>query len=155
MSSAGSGAPSPWRRWQAGVLAASLVLNGFLVGMVAVDWLRPHRGGSLTGERAVRFELRRFEQHLPSAAIDAIAAELRPLAPDLDARIERMRVVRAEIMALAAEPQPDRAALDEQLAALRAEAEAMQADVQRRTYDALLKLPADQRTGLAAAAGMP
>ena len=52
-------------------------------------------------------------------------------------------------MRLAAAPDPDRAAIDERLAALRAEATAMQEAVQQATYDALLKLPAEERAALA------
>ena len=53
---------------------------------------------------------------------------------------------------MAAEPQPDRAAIDARLAALRAEAQALQEEVQRATYDALLKLPPETRAGLASEA---
>jgi hypothetical protein len=63
--------------------------------------------------------------------------------------VDRLREIREEINRLAAEPRPDRAAIDERLAALRAEAEAMQAEVQRATFDAILKLPPEARASLA------
>lgn len=134
------------KRWPA-LLVASLVLNGFLVGMFAVDWLKPHRGG-FTGERFVRIELRRLDDHLPKAAADEVAAELAPLAPQVDERIARIREIRAEIMRLAAAATPDRAALDAKLAELRAESAAMQEVVQKATYDSLLGLPAEDRARL-------
>ena len=62
-----------------------------------------------------------------------------------------MRAIRAEVMRLAAAPEPDRAALDERLAALRAAAAAMQETVQKATYDALLALPPADRARLAEA----
>jgi hypothetical protein len=58
------------RRWPAFALAASLILNGFLLGMIAVDWLKPRRG--FTGERFAGFELRRFDERLPRDAVDQI-----------------------------------------------------------------------------------
>jgi uncharacterized membrane protein len=135
------------RRWPAVALVASLVLNGFLVGMFAADALKPHRGFS--GERFARFELRRFDDRLSKGAVDQIAAALQPLGPQLEEQLTRVRAIRAEIMRLAAAPVPDRAALDAKLAALRAETAAMQEAVQRATYDALLGLPAEERTHLA------
>jgi uncharacterized membrane protein len=135
------------RRWPALALVASLVLNGFLGGMILADWMKPHRG--FTGERMAGFELRRFDERLSEQAVETIAAELRPLAPELDERIKRVRAIREEIMRLAAQPEPDGDAIDGRLAELRSEAAAMQEEVQRATYNALLRLSAGERAGLA------
>jgi hypothetical protein len=135
------------RRWPAIALVASLLLNGFLLGMLAVDYLRPHKG--FTGERMLRFELRRLDDRLPEEAAARIAAELQPLVPAMDAHLDRLRAIRAEIRRLAAAPAPDRAAIDERLAALRTESARIQEEVQRATYEALLKLPPETRAGLA------
>ena len=135
------------RRWPAIALVASLVLNGFLAGMVAVDWLKPRRGFS--GERAAGFELRRLDDRLSKDAVARIETELAPLASRLDERIQRLRALREEVMQLAAASEPDRAAIDEKLTALRAETAAMQEEVQRSTYDALLGLPPEMRVTLA------
>lgn len=135
------------RRWPAVALVASLLVNGFLGGMIVADWLKPRRGFS--GDRVAGMELRRFDERLSEQTVERIAAELAPLAPGLDERIDRLRAIREEIMRLAAEPDPDRAAIDERLAALRSESLAMQQDVQQATYDALLGLPADDRAALA------
>ena len=54
----------PQARWPAVALVASLVLNGFLIGMFVADSLKPHRRG-FSGERFARFELRRFDDRLP------------------------------------------------------------------------------------------
>ena len=64
-----------------------------------------------------------------------------------------MRAIRAELMQLAAAPEPDRAAIDAKLVELRAETAAMQEAVQKATYDALLGLPAEDRAQLAEAPG--
>lgn len=136
-----------WRRWPALALVASLILNGFLIGMIAMDALKPRRGFS--GERAAGFELRRFDERLPDDAVEQIAEDLRPLGPRLEERVQRMRSLREEVMQLAAEPAPDRAAIDERLAALRAEIAAMQEETQGATYDSLLELPPETRAGLA------
>jgi uncharacterized membrane protein len=60
-----------------------------------------------------------------------------------------MRTMRAEILRLAAEPTPDRAAIDGRLADLRTIASGMQAEVQKTTYDAVLALPPQDRARLA------
>jgi Spy/CpxP family protein refolding chaperone len=65
------------------------------------------------------------------------------------AHTERLRQLRSELAALAAAGQPDRIAIDAQLAAIRAEVDAMQAEVQDATMDALLALPAEARARLA------
>ncbi len=138
------------RRWPAFALIASLVLNGFLICMMVTDSLKPRRSAS--GERFARFELRRLADRLPETAVDQIADDLQPLAPDIAERVARLRALRAEIMQLAAIPNPDRSAIDERLSALRAEASSMQEEVQRATYDALLDLPPETRARLAEAA---
>jgi len=135
------------RRWPAIALVASLVLNGFLVGIIAVDWLTPRRGFS--GERFAGFELRRLDDRLSKDAVGRIEAELAPLGPRLEERIQRLRALREEVMQLAAAAEPDRAAIDAKLTALRAETAAMQEEVQRSTYDALLGLPPEMRASLA------
>lgn len=135
------------RRWPVVVLVVSLLLNGFFIGMTLVDWLRPHRGFS--AERVATFELRRLASRLPQEAADEVAAAVRPLGPSLEERIARIRDMRAEILRLAAAPEPDRAVIDARLASLRAESAAMQEAVQKATYDALLRLPPADRAGLA------
>lgn len=135
------------RRWPAVALVASLVLNGFFLGMIVADSLKPHR--VFNGERLAGIELRRFDERLSETAVNAIAGELGPLAPQLDEHIRRLRAIREQIMQLAAAPDANRGAIDERLAALRAEASAMQEAVQKATYDALLQLPADERAPLA------
>lgn len=134
-------------RWQTVALVASLVLNGFLVGMIVADSMHGDRRGR--GPRMGGFELRRLAERLPRDAVDQVAAELEAQRPSVEARFERLRALREELNGIAAQPNPDRAAIDERLAALRAEAAALQEEVQRATYDALLKLPPEVRAGLA------
>ena len=143
-----SGALSRRWRWPAIALGASLVLNGFLIGMLATNALAPKRG-AFNGERFARFELRRIDNRLPKPAVDQIAAALKPLGPTVDERLARLRAIRAEIMKLAGAPDPDRTAIDAKLTELRAETADMQEAIQRATYDAVLGLPADQRAHLA------
>ncbi len=136
-------------RWPAVALVASLVLNGFLGGLIVADALGQDRGGR-AGARVGGFELRRLAERLPEEAVEQIAAELDARRPALEARLERLRAIREEVNAAAAQPAPDRAAIDERLAALRAEFAALQEDVQRATYDALLRLPPEVRASVAA-----
>jgi uncharacterized membrane protein len=147
-----SGLAAFLRKHWAAVLVASLVLNGFLIGVLVVDWLKPHRG-RFSGERLATVELRRLDDRLPPAAVDQLAAKLKPLGPALEEQIKAIREMRAEIMRLAAEPEPDRATLDERLSALRAATSAMQEEVQKATYDALFALPPADRARLADSPG--
>ncbi len=133
------------RNWLATALTLSLVLNGFLIGMLVADSFRSDRAGP----RAMNFELRHLARLLPGEAVDQVAAELQPLAPSFQARVDRLRELRDEINRMAAAPQPDRAAIDLRLEALRGEAQALQGEVQKATFDALLKLPPETRAVLA------
>lgn len=135
------------RRWPAAALIASLVLNGFLIGVIVADSFdRDHRR---SGSRVGGFELRRLAERLPRDAVERVAAELESEKPKFEARIQRLRAMREEINAAAALRNPDRAMIDERLAALRAESAALQEDVQRATYDAILELPPEVRAELA------
>ena len=136
------------RNWPAAALVVSLLLNGFLLGMLLTDALR-NRPGS-PWPRAMSFELRHLAKRLPDQAVEQIAAELRPLAPDFEARYARLRSLREEINRMAAAPAPDRATIDARLEALRTEAQLLQAEVQKATFDALLQLPPETRADLAA-----
>lgn len=133
-------------RWPAIALAASLVLNAFLIGL-AVESFRVHHG--LHADRMIGFELRRLADRLPRDAAAQVAAELKPLGARLEPDFVRLRAMRDEVNRLAANPTPDRAAIDSQLAAIRAEASDLQAKVQQAIMDALLRLTPEQRSGLA------
>lgn len=135
------------RRWLIPLLAASLLLNAFLVGLLATDTFRHKRRGE--GPRVVSWELRRLADRLPQEAIDRITADLAPVSAGFDDRFQALRAQRDAVSRLAAEPNPDRQAIDARLAEVRAEGERLQADVQRATYDALLRLPPEMRARLA------
>ena len=139
----------PWarRHWPAAALILSLLLNAFLLGMLVTDALRGPPGSPWP--RAMSFELRHLAKRLPERAVEQVAADLRPLAPDFEARYARLRSLREEINRMAAAPAPNRAAIDARLEALRSEAQLLQAEVQKATFDALLKLPAEIRADLA------
>lgn len=139
------------RRWVAWLLAASLVLNAFFIGMLVIDaWQR--QATAPERPRALQFELRRLSDGLSETSEERIAGQLEAIRPEVEARVDRLRELRAEILAEAARAEPDRAAIDDRLAALRAEVEALQEEVQSATYDALLALPPEERGNLAAAA---
>jgi uncharacterized membrane protein len=134
------------RRWPAVALVASLLLNGFLLGMVTTSEFRSHK--PFNGARFANFELRRIDEKLPKPAVAQVASALKPITPQLDERLARLRAIRAEILRLAAAPDPDRAAIDAKLAELRAETVGMQETVQKATYDAVLNLTPDERAAL-------
>lgn len=144
-------APTAGSRWIGWLLAASLVLNAFLLGMLAIDaWQR--RAAKADGPRALHFELRRLADGLSAENEEQVAGRLEAIRPRVEARVEQLRSLRADVLSEAARPAPDRAAIDARLAELRAEIEALQEEVQEATYDALLELPPEARENLAAAA---
>ena len=120
-------------------LVASLVLNGFLIGMLVTDSLQPARGPLRRARRG--FELRRLADgcRRGGGADRGRAAAARARIAE---RVRALRAMREEINRSPPQPTPDRAAIDERLAALRAEAPRMQEEVQRATYDALLEAAA-------------
>jgi uncharacterized membrane protein len=137
-------------RWAEVALAASLVLNAFLIGLLVTGSGAATRAVQPDEPRALYFELRRLSDGLSQDSQAHVRDRLGAVRPQVEERVERLRRIRAEILALAAAPQPDRAALDDQLAALREEVHALQVEVQAATYDALLELPPEARRGLTA-----
>lgn len=133
-------------RWLGVALVASLLLNGFLTGMFLESF---HGHGGPRAERMIGYELRRLGDQLPRDAAAEVAAEVKPLGVRLEPHFAALRAMRDEVNRLAAAPSPDRAAIDARLAAMRAEAGNLQAQVQAGIIDALLKLPPEKRRGLA------
>lgn len=137
------------RSWLVLALVASLAVNAFFGGALVMEFLRFRHVGDEPGARATRMELRWFKDRLSPDALGQIEASLAPLRPDILARVERLRKLRAELGALVAAPQPDRAAIDANLREIRIEVGAMQEQIQSKTFDAVLALPQAERTPLA------
>ncbi len=133
------------RRWLVWGLTASLALNGLLIGSILA--------GLFAGptERRGMFwrETRVLSKNLPQAQVDSLRGSLRDMIPELRGDWRRLRELRREINRMAAEPQPDRAAIDARLAEIRQITSRMQADVQGRLFDELLALPPQMRARLA------
>ena len=136
-------------RWRTAALVVSLLLNAFLIGAVATDSFRSHHRPGNDSSRAVGFQVRQFAGNLPKEGLERIRAQLEANAPEVADQLAELRSMRAEINVLAAQPQPDRAAIDARLTALRAALADVQAEVQKSTFDALLQLPPDMRAHLA------
>lgn len=134
-----------YARWPLWALAASLALNGFLIGAIL--------SGYFVGERERRgmfyLETRIIGQNLPEEQADALRSSLRELVPEMRPNWRRLRELRREINELAAMPEPDREQIDARLAEIRAITSAMQAEVQMRVFDEVLALPPDMRARLA------
>lgn len=130
------------------LLVVSLALNAFFVGALVTEFLRFRHVGD-RAPRAARMELRWLSSRLPPEAVRRIEADLEPLKPDIVARIERLRQLRAELGVLLAAPQPDRAAIDSHLRDIRLEVGAMQERIQSKTMDSVLALSAADRAPLA------
>lgn len=133
------------RRRAVGVLLfVSLALNAFLIGLAVTDWQRDRA----RSPRILRIELRWLERGLTSEGVKRIEAALAKLQPDVEARLSRLRTMRGEVNTLAGAASPDRAAIDAKIAQIKAESVAIQAEVEKTTYDALMALPPEMRAGL-------
>ncbi|GGE27561.1 hypothetical protein GCM10007276_00920 [Agaricicola taiwanensis] len=126
-----------------GILAASLLLNGFFVGMAAVGYFDPPRKGGLRGE------VDSIGRRLPDEYRSQLRQDVRALLPELRPLWRRLRELRREIGAEAARPQPDRAAIDTRLEEIRALTNQTQALVQTRIFDQVMGFPPEVRAGLA------
>lgn len=134
--------PAPRRRrlllWG---LAASLAVNGFLVGLVATDYFSGdrRRGGTLY------FETRSIGRNLPEAEREEMISAVRALLPDLRPRWRELRELRREINRIVAEPQPDRAAIEERLERIRRITAEVQMTVQGAVFDTVLEFSPEVR----------
>jgi uncharacterized membrane protein len=137
------------RNWLAIALVASLAANAFFFGSLLTEFLhfRAHRDDS--GPHAARVELRWLRGRLSPEAVRTVEAALESLRPDIVARIGRLRTLRAELGALVAAAEPDRAAIDTHLREIRLEVGAMQERIQSKTFESVLALPPAERARLA------
>lgn len=131
------------------VLAAlSLGLNAFFVARELAEAFR--QDGPRLRPWAMASDLRRWADRLPDGAEERIVAALNAIRPEVEGRLDDIRAERREVEKLAAAPAPDRAEIDRRLAEIRATASAVQVEIERTAYDALLALPDEMRVGLAA-----
>jgi uncharacterized membrane protein len=142
--------PRIWRTLLWGVLVVSLGLNAFFIGASVTDMIRFRHGGD-KGPRIIRTELRWLKDRLSPDAVETIEGQLESLKPDIVARLDRLKTLRAELNTLVASPEPDKAAINAHLRDIRLEVGAMQEQIQSRTFEAVLTLPPAQRAALARA----
>ncbi len=140
-----------WRRRRTLVIAlvASVVVNAFFLGAAATDLIRPNFHHHHGEPHIVQFQLRWLAGRLPEKGIDRVAAALHDVRGQAKAHLDKLRDLRQQLGELAAQPNPDRAAIDQHLADIRGQLDQMLAEVQKASMDALLALPADMRAGLA------
>jgi uncharacterized membrane protein len=140
------------RRWIAAAFVVSLALNAFFLGGAATEFLfRGHHDGRGRPPRMLEFEMRWLAELLPPDGFRRVADAVAASRPESERHMDRLRQLRRELGGLAAAPQPDRAAIDVELAAIRSELDQMLAAVQKTTIDSLLTLPPEMRSRLAEA----
>lgn len=144
-------APRTRRTLLWGLLVVSLGLNAFFIGASVTDLIRFRHGGGDKEPRIIRTELRWLKDRLSPDAVATIEGQLETLKPDIVARLDRLKALRAELNALVASPDADKAAIDAHLRDIRLEVGAMQEQIQSRTFEAVLALPPAQRAALARA----
>lgn len=137
------------RRWLGIGLVLSLAVNAFFVGAAATDMIRFDTNKGSHRHGVLRYELRWLAQRLPADAMATVEAAIDRGNDDTRRHIERLQALRGELGTLLAAPEPDRAAIDAKLAAIRAESSAMLSGAQATTIDALLTLPPETRRTLA------
>jgi uncharacterized membrane protein len=137
--------PERQRRWLFAGLVASLALNAFFIGAAATDIIRLTE----SDKRPVHFELRWLETRLSADGFARVEAAVVAARPEAERHIARLQALRRELGMLAAEAEPDRAAIDAKLVEIRGELGLMVAGVQKTAIDAVLALPPDVRQPLA------
>lgn len=137
------------RRWLGIGLVLSLAVNAFVIGAAATDMIRfdADKGGHRHG--VLRYELRWLGERLPADAMATVEAAIDRGEDDAQRHIERLHALRGDLGTLLAAPEPDRAAIDAKLAAIRSELDAMLGGAQATTIDALLTLTPETRKKLA------
>lgn len=131
-----------------GAFVVSLVANAFFVGAVATDYFRlGHKTKSTP--RFIQFEMRWLAGRLPEDDLKTVEKAVSDVHDQTVAHFDRLRQIRGDLGRLAAAPQPDRAAIDQRLADIRGQLDAMLAEVQKASMDALLALPPASRAKLA------
>jgi uncharacterized membrane protein len=138
------------RRLRQGLLAISVALNLFVVGL-AIGYAVTHGpfAREAPRERSILdFELRAYGLALPEAERDAVRARVEEIAPLVRERRARLREIRAEIAAMLVAPDPDRGAIEDRLVEIRRITSETQALVQERALESLLALPDPIRQGL-------
>ena len=145
-----SPAPPPRRRrgWTWGLLVASLVLNLFLVGLLAGGRLAQGPVGGFNPAAGPGF-VPHLVRSLPPAARELAEARFVDRRPAIRGQVvELRRRHRAIYQALTAE-RFDRAALEQALAALRGEVGDLQASIHQALVDVADQLDAEQRRQMA------
>ncbi len=134
------------RRWLGVALIVSLAVNAFFVGAAATNVLntRQHRDH----DKMFRFELHWLAGRVPDAELEKVKAAVTGDLPGAERHLQRLSELRNGLGKLLAAPEPDRSAIDAQLADIRAELDNMVAETQATTVDSLLKLPPDTRANL-------
>lgn len=122
------------------LLLLSLALNLFLAGMIGGRiggrLMHPH-----SPERGFEYAL----QRVPEEHRERVREHLRAIAPEMRSHGREMRDIRRRMLEELAAPQPDRVLLEQDLAAIRRHAGAMQEALHRSFLDAVLDMPPDAR----------
>jgi Spy/CpxP family protein refolding chaperone len=117
-------------------LACNLLLAGIVVGRIGGHMMHPPR-----------FE-RGFESGLPDVPEERraqIRKHLRSAMPEMRERHEAMRELRQALAAELGKPEPDRAAIEQQLAAMRAQSASIQESLHAGFVDTVMDMQPQER----------
>ncbi len=133
------------RRWTGALLAASLLVNLFLVGVLAGDRLLSVQSPTQRGGLAPVAQVRRLAPEERAR----FAAAMRPYRPAIRAARGRVRAARAQVVSDIVAPVLDKARLESDLAALRQAVQDQQVSQHAGLAAAVLSLSPAARATLA------
>jgi len=128
------------RRTLGALLVLSLALNLFLAGVIG-----GRIGGRLMHPHGPERGFESTLQRLPEEQRASVREHLRAAAPEMRSHGRAMRAIHRRLLEALVAAEPDRALLEEELAAIRRHAGAMQEALHRSFLDAVLDMPPEAR----------
>lgn len=135
-----------WRRFLPGLLVLSLVLNGFLLGVLGGHWGQHLRGGPAWAQ-----QFQGLAADLPAPERQVLRREMGQALVEMAPVLRALGQTRQDAATRAAAPHLDQAALAADFTRLRQQTNQAQAILQTHLLHALAQLPPDQRARLAQA----
>ena len=135
-----------WRPFLPALLVLSLILNGFLLGVLGGHW-----GQRLNGGPTWARQFQGLAADLPAPERQVLRREMGQALAEMAPVLRSLRQTRQDAAARAAAPNLDEAALAGDFARLRQQTNQAQAILQTHLLHALGQLPPDQRARLAQA----
>ena len=130
-------------KWLLGLLALSLAFNLFLTGFLTARSFQPKHHERQEVRRGIPdYSLRQFARALPREARRDLQGKLRAERQDFHDRQEKIRGLWREVYGLMLQDKPDRTAIEQKFAAIKA--------AETETHNRILTLTVDAMDGISA-----